>query len=172
MEAGVRGLKRKIEKLLLHLNIDRLYNRGIFKNNKKIQITKKLIEEILSKPKLEVEKIHEEPTIGVINGLYATSIGTGGIVPIQIFDSFVSDGNFGLKLTGSQGQVMKESVQCAFTYAVNYIHKNKEIYGITNLKKHIQEFWSSGFHIHALVVQRKKMVHLLDVHLLLHLTLY
>jgi endopeptidase La len=151
MEAGVRGLKRKIEKLLLHLNIDRLYNRGLFKSNKqKIHITKKLIETILSKPKLEVENIHDKPLIGVINGLYATSIGTGGIVPIQIFDSFVGDtNNFTLKLTGNQGKVMKESVECAFTCAVNHISRNLSKYGITDLKKHLNEHWNSGFHIHA-----------------------
>ena len=32
-ESGVRNLKRKIEKILLKLNIDKIYSQGIFKNN-------------------------------------------------------------------------------------------------------------------------------------------
>ena len=153
MEAGIRGLKRKLEKILLNLNLDKLYKRGLFKNNKsneKISITKQIIVKILEKSNINAEKIHDTHTIGVVNGLYATSIGTGGIVPIQIFDSYLgTSNNFTLKLTGSQGKVMQESVQCAFTCALNHINKYKKKYKIVNLKEYINENWSSGFHIHA-----------------------
>jgi ATP-dependent Lon protease len=88
------------------------------------------------------EKIHNEPIIGMINGLYATSSGRGGIVPIQIVPLY-GEKSFTLKLTGSLGDVMKESIQCAYTTAVSYIknsgHDISEI-----LKK-----YESGFHIHA-----------------------
>ena len=33
------------------------------------------------------QEIHKEDLVGVINGLYATSIGKGGIIPIQIYDN-------------------------------------------------------------------------------------
>ena len=80
----------------------------------------------LKDPKIDAEKIHLFDEIGVINGLYATRIGTGGIVPIQIFKNYgVGNGNFTFKLTGSQGDVMKESVQCAFTAALDYIDKTR-----------------------------------------------
>ena len=150
-EAGVRNLKRKIEYILLNLNVDRLYQRNLFKDNSNnIKITIDLIEEILEKPKMEIQKIHEKPTIGVINGLYATTNGGGGIVPIQIFSNFFNnDSPFSLRLTGSQGDVMKESVQCSLTCAIDYIYKNKEKYGIKDMKKYIEEKWKSGFHIHA-----------------------
>ena len=150
-EAGVRNLKRKIEYILLNLNVDRLYQRNLFKNNNdNIKITIDLIEEILQKPKMEIQKIHEKPVVGVINGLYATTNGGGGIVPIQIFSNFFNnDSPFTLRLTGSQGDVMKESVQCSLTCAIEYINKNKEKFGIENMKKYIEDKWKSGFHIHA-----------------------
>ena len=88
--------------------------------------------------------------IGIVNGLYATNSGYGGIVPIQVSTNFFnSDSPFSLRLTGSQGDVMKESVQCALTCAVNYIDKNKDKYKIEDLKEHIHNKWKSGFHIHA-----------------------
>ena len=149
MEAGVRDLKRKISNIMLSLNLDRLYNRGLFKNQKsKINITNNIIQKILDKPKLEIEKIHLTPSIGVINGLYATSMGTGGIVPIQIFHLF-STNNFELKLTGNQGKVMQESVQCAFTTSLNYINNNKEKYNIQNIDEFIKNKLKYGYHIHA-----------------------
>ena len=150
-EAGVRELKRKIEFILLNLNVDRLYQRDLFKNNKKnIKVDKKLIEKILEKPKLEIQKIHNNPEIGIINGLYATTIGGGGIVPIQIFvNYFNTDAPFTLKLTGHQGDVMKESVHCSLTCAIQYIDKNKSKYNIDCVKKLINEKFKSGFHVHA-----------------------
>ena len=150
-EAGVRGLKRKLENILLNLNVDRLYQRGVFSNSiKKINITEKVVIDILEKPILEIQKIHKESLIGVINGLYATTNGGGGIVPIQIFSNFFnSDTPFSLRLTGCQGDVMKESVQCSLTCAIDYINNNLEKYGIDNLKEYLEKKWKSGFHVHA-----------------------
>ena len=151
LEAGVRELKRKLEKIILSLNVDRLYQRNLFKNNKKkIILTKSLIENLLTDDTFEIEKIHSKPLVGIINGLYATQSGFGGIVPIQITSNyFNNDSSFSLRLTGSQGDVMKESVQCALTCALDYIERNKEKFNITNLKEHVQNNWKSGFHIHA-----------------------
>ena len=150
-EAGVRELKRKIENILLNLNVDRLYQRGLFESqDKKIIITENVIIDILEKPRLEIQQIHKVPTIGVINGLYATTNGGGGIVPIQIFPNFFnSDTPFSLRLTGCQGDVMKESVQCSLTCAIDYINNNKDKYGIDNLKEYLENKWKSGFHVHA-----------------------
>ena len=69
-EAGVRNLKRKLEYILLNLNVDRLYQRNLFKeNSNEIEITIDLIEEILEKPKMEIQKIHKEPTIEMLQKL-------------------------------------------------------------------------------------------------------
>ena len=151
MEAGVREFKRKVESILLNLNVDRLYQRNLFKKkSKKINITRDIIIKILNKPEAVIEKIHSEPKIGIINGLYATSIGSGGIVPIQIYNNFYNNESpFSLRLTGCQGDVMKESVQCSLTCAIDYISNNLEKYKIKDLKKHITEKWKSGFHVHV-----------------------
>ena len=150
-EAGVRDIKRKIENILLNLNVDRLYQRGLFKDSSnKIKITEDIVVDILQKPKLEIEKIHKTPLIGIINGLYATKSGGGGIVPIQVFSNFFnSDTPFSLRLTGCQGDVMKESVQCSLTCAIDYISNNLEKYNIDNLKDYLEKKWKSGFHVHA-----------------------
>ena len=152
IEAGVRNVKRKLEDILLNLNVDRLYQKNKFTdpNIKNIIINKDMINEILNDSGMDVEKIHKKPEVGIINGLYATSIGSGGIVPIQIYSNYYgSEGQFNLKLTGSQGDVMKESVQCSLTCALDYLYRNKEKHGIDDINNLLKTKWSCGFHIHA-----------------------
>jgi endopeptidase La len=149
LEAGVRELKRCIEKIFLRLNIDKIYKRGIFqsknnnnKNNNNIVVDKETIVKYLDKSKIHIEKIHEMPLIGVINGLYASTIGKGGIVPIQIYKNEAGfDDKFILKLTGCQKEVMKESVVVALTTAIHQLNKSIRT---TLLKK-----FPHGFHIHT-----------------------
>lgn len=146
-EAGVRDLKRKLESVLLKMNLDRIYNREPFGNNiefnkdKPILITKDLIDRYLKKPKISIKKIHTTDEIGMINGLYATTSGSGGIIPILVYKHRMGNNKFSLKLTGSQGKVMKESVLFAFTIAMNLIKDNC----ITQfLDSH-----ANGLHIHT-----------------------
>lgn len=148
LEAGVRELKRCIEKIFLKLNIDKIYNKGLFENidelspNNPIVIDRKNIIEYLDKPQLSIEKIHDKPLKGVINGLYATTIGRGGIVPIQIYKNEAGiDKKFILKLTGSQKDVMKESVVCALTAATHKLNKK--------IKENVIKNFPFGFHIHT-----------------------
>ena len=147
-ESGVRDLKRKLETIFLKLNIDRIYNTNIFEKvntiskNKPIVLTDKVIENYLGKNIIQIQATHTENLVGVINGLYATDSGQGGILPIQIFDNYANDdGKFTLKLTGSQRRVMRESVISAFTCAVHCIRED-----IRNeyFLKH-----SNGMHIHC-----------------------
>lgn len=148
-EAGVRELKRKLTSIFLKLNIDRIYDQGPFKDRNDfsvddpIIVTREMIEGYLDKPKVSIEKIHEYDSVGIINGLYAVpGYGKGGIIPIQVYhNKTVSDQKFKLHLTGSQGKVMKESVQTALTAALNYL--NPKI-----VKKFIRDN-PHGFHIHT-----------------------
>ena len=147
-EAGVRSIKRKIEQIFLTINLDRL---KVGNSNKKIKIDKETIIKILDKPKNENCKIHEKPSIGIINGLYATSNGDGGIIPIQIFNNFSANTTtYEIKLTGKQGDVMKESVHCSLTAAIDYIRRNKHKYTeIKNIDDHLMKYFKYGFHVHA-----------------------
>ena len=80
--------------------------------------------------------------MGLVNGLYATSSGLGGITIIQVMKT-ISDKKFGLeKLTGNQGDVMKESMNCALTLAWNIIPGEKRI----EIKDGTENY---GLHIHC-----------------------
>jgi endopeptidase La len=150
-EAGVRDIKRYIEKIFLTLNLDKIYQRGEFQNGYLKEVTKEIINNILEKPNNQIIKIQNIPNIGIINGLYATNNGNGGIVPIQIFNNFSSTPNaYELKLTGKQGEVMKESVHCSLTAAIDYIRRNIKKYPfIINLDEYLIENFKYGFHIHT-----------------------
>jgi len=58
------------------------------------------------------KKIPGHSAVGVINGLWANSMGQGGIIPIEA-KYFPSTSFMELKLTGLQGDVMKESMNVA-----------------------------------------------------------
>jgi ATP-dependent Lon protease len=144
-EAGIRDIKRKIEKIYMKLNLQVLTDE-INLNN--YILTKNEILRILNKPLNDITYIHKKPLVGIINGLYATNTGEGGIVPIQIFNNFTSS-IFEIKLTGNQGDVMKESVQCALTCSINYIKNNLLKYNIDNFDEYFSNNFKNGFHIHT-----------------------
>ena len=141
-EAGVRKLKEKILEIFRMVNLERIYE-----DNIKIPhtIDRNKIEDILSnKPKVSFKTIAEKPSVGLVNGLFATSTGVGGITIIEAFKTH-SETNFTLELTGQQGDVMKESMRCAKTIAWNLIPKE--------IRNGIQKDWKEngawGLHIHT-----------------------
>jgi ATP-dependent Lon protease len=155
-EAGVRSIKRKIEQIFLTLNLDKIYKRFEFTTPRDdIEITLETIIRILDKPKKENTLIHDKPSVGIINGMYATTSGDGGIIPIQIFNNFAPNStNYDIKLTGKQGDVMKESVHCSLTAAIEYIKrdllKNPSKYtSFTNFDTYLNDNFKHGFHVHA-----------------------
>ena len=153
-EAGVRSIKRKIEQIFLALNLDKIYKRNEFSKENIKEINKEVILRILGKPKHDNVVIHYTSSVGIINGLYATSSGDGGIIPIQIFNNFSpNSSNYEIKLTGKQGDVMKESVHCSLTAAINYIKTNSKKYNEINQIDNIDEYMATkfkyGFHVHA-----------------------
>jgi endopeptidase La len=147
-EPGVRSLKRCIENTLLKLNIDKIYQRGVFENeieytqSNPLIITKELIQEYLGDIKVNYKTIHSKDIVGVVNGLYATSMCSGGIVPIQLTGYHVGKAHkFVLKLTGNQKKIMKESIVYSFTTAINLLtNEGKELF----FKK-----YPNGIHIHT-----------------------
>lgn len=150
-EAGVRSIKRKIEQIFLTLNLDKIYQRNNFKNEELKEITKEIIIQILDKPKNDNTMIQDISSIGIINGMYATSCGDGGIIPIQIFNNFpTNSNNYEIKLTGKQGDVMKESIYCSLTAAIEYIKRNIDKFShINNVDDYMLENFKYGFHVHT-----------------------
>ena len=141
-EAGVRELKRKLEKIYLKINLDKINKTNIFKDDipAKIILTNDLINHYLKKPKENIKKIHNNNQIGIVNGLYATNNGTGGIIPILMYYNYIGD-KFTLNMTGNQGNIMKESVNFSFTIAMNLI---KDKY-----RKKFMKLCPLGLHIHT-----------------------
>jgi len=154
-EAGVRDIKRKIEDIFMHLNIEKIYNKGEFKHslktrskkNKQILLGKEKIIEILKEPDMNKRVINNYPEIGIINGLYATSNGDGGITPIQIYPNMQhSKDKYEVRLTGKQGDVMKESVLCSLTTAIEWLKHSEYKYKLDELmNSHVK----NGFHVHT-----------------------
>ena len=143
-EAGVREIKRQLENIFMNLNIDRIYKRNLFKKDiKKISLTKKHIIDILKEPDLNRRDIHTTNMVGIINGMYATSSGDGGITPIQIYPNTQSD-KYEVKITGKQGDTMKESVACSLTTALEWLKMKG--YKVDEL---ITKNVKNGFHIHT-----------------------
>ena len=144
-EPGVRSIKRKLEKIMLKLNKERIFKTGPFEKSRDItelNITKELIDHYLIKPTILIKKIGKSSEIGIVNGLYATSMGDGGIIPILIYKNQTGNSEkFVLKLTGKQGKVMQESVSFAFTIAINLIK--------TKYASDFFDNYPSGLHIHT-----------------------
>ena len=73
-------------------------------------ITKNFIDEIFENyDKIDIKLIHDTPTVGLVNGLFATAAGAGGITIIETY-KYLASNHLELKLTGMQGDVMKESM--------------------------------------------------------------
>ena len=142
-EAGVRKLKEKLFEIVRDFNLNKII--GETEYSLPYTITKEYVTKLFSENgKVKFTKIAKQPQIGLINGLYATSNGTGGITIIEVMRT-PSDTKLSLELTGNQGDVMKESMKCAKTVAWNLLPHD--------IKKKIKEEWddigSFGLHIHC-----------------------
>ena len=141
-EAGVRKLKEKLFEIIRDINLRKIMGEDI---SIPYTIKREVIEDIFSeKSKVRFKKIAKEPLIGMVNGLYATASGTGGLTLIEVHKT-LADRKLDLELTGQQGDVMKESMKCAKTLAWNLIPVSH--------KKKINEEWEDigtyGLHIHC-----------------------
>ncbi|MGL5520543.1 MAG: endopeptidase La [Cetobacterium sp.] len=107
-EAGVRNLKREISSLFR-----KVARKVIDTEAKSVSINVKNLESYLGHPKFRPEKMKKAISkVGVVNGLAWTSVGgmTLEVQGVQI------PGKGNLSLTGTLGNVMKESAMVAFTY--------------------------------------------------------
>jgi ATP-dependent Lon protease len=104
-EAGVRNLRRKIAALM------RKSARKILEDpsTETIRITAKDLKHYADKKVFEISPIAPKPQIGVVNGLAWTAVG-GDVLTIE---AIKIKGKGLLQLTGSLGDVMKESARIA-----------------------------------------------------------
>ena len=144
-EPGVRKLKEILFEIISEINLSILQNKD---DNLSIPIiiTKDDIKHYYLKERTEVRHpvIHDTPQVGVMNGLWANALGKGGIIPIECYH--VPAQNFmDLRLTGLQGEVMKESMNVAKTLAWKLTSQTKKKRFMTSIK----DTKMQGIHIHC-----------------------
>lgn len=103
-EAGVRNLERELASLI-RKSAKKIAETDI----KSVKITEKNLAEFLGKVKVLEEKLEEFDPIGVVNGLAYTQVG-GDLLKVEVA---VMEGSGKIELTGSLGDVMKESAKIA-----------------------------------------------------------
>ena len=131
-EAGVRDLRRRIGKIMRKFAVKYLKD-NTFNH---LVVTRDVVTDYLGKPPFIHTKNLSESQVGVVNGLAYTSYG-GEILPIEVN---LYPGKGTLIKTGSLGDVMKESMEIAFTYVKSIAQK----YGAP-----ADFFETHDFHIHA-----------------------
>ena len=106
-EAGVRNLEREIASLI------RKSAKKIAEGKaKSVRITEKNLVEFLGKVKVIPERLEEKNPVGIVNGLAYTQAG-GDLLKVEVA---VMDGTGKIELTGSLGDVMKESAKIAHSF--------------------------------------------------------
>ena len=145
-EPGVRKLKEIIFDLFGEINLELLHATEQTETEIPVVITVDNIEnKYLTKyKKISEKKIDQEPRIGIINGLWANLLGMGGIIPVQT-SFFPSSIFLDLKLTGLQGDVMKESMSVAKTIAWSLTDDTIK----QELLKYFELTKCQGLHIHC-----------------------
>ena len=127
LESGVRKLKEVLFDVVGEINLDMLKNtQTTFEIPLNITINDIKIKYFKDKREIIIRKISEKSEIGYINGMYATTVGNGGTLPIHA-KFFPSDKFLELKLTGLQQEVMRESIHVSLTVAWNLTNVNKQI---------------------------------------------
>jgi len=115
-EAGVRTLEREIASLI-RKGAKKLAQTGA----KSVSVTEKNISEFLGKRKVIPERLEECDPIGTVNGLAYTQTG-GDLLKVEVA---TTEGTGKIELTGSLGEVMKESAKIAHTYVRTIAKKHR-----------------------------------------------
>ncbi|MCX6077814.1 MAG: endopeptidase La [Campylobacterales bacterium] len=116
-EAGVRNLRRRIADMCRKVAKDILQNPKL----DKVSVSLKNLKEFFEKSVFEIEKTDKVPVVGVVNGLAWTAVG-GDVLKIE---SIRIKGKGNLQLTGSLGDVMKESARIAMSVVKTLIDTKK-----------------------------------------------
>ncbi len=132
-EAGVRNLEREIGKICR-----RCVKKILDTDEKSVNINEKTLEEFAGKPKFIFEKNSKTDEIGLVNGLAWTEVG-GELLQVE---AAIMEGTGKLELTGSLGDVMKESAKAAVTYIRTVAQKlgiDKEFYKKNDIHLHFPD---------------------------------
>ena len=132
-EAGVRNLEREIASLI-RKSAKKIAETDV----KSVRVTEKNLVEFLGKPKVIPEKLESDNPIGVVNGLAYTQSG-GDLLKVEVA---AMEGTGKIELTGSLGDVMKESAKIAHSYVRTISSKyniNADFYKNADIHIHFPE---------------------------------
>ncbi|MCM1368305.1 MAG: endopeptidase La [Roseburia sp.] len=132
-ESGVRNLEREIATVMrkIALRVVECDERPT-----SFKVTKKEVAQFLGPPKYKETSVSDSDEVGVASGLAWTSVGG---VTLTIEAAMISGGKGELKLTGSLGDVMKESCLTA----LSLVRSRAEAFGIDG-----GEFTANDVHLH------------------------
>ena len=143
-EPGVRKLKEILFEIIGKINLKLLNNNFGENTSFPINITYEMVKNdyLKNRHEINIKNIISESDFGIINGLWANSLGQGGLLYIEV-KKIISSSLLELKLTGMQGDVMKESMNVAKTVAIEkYMNSCK-------IDKIVEEYKNIGLHIHV-----------------------
>lgn len=129
-ESGVRNLERQIAKLC------RKAAMKIVEGAKKVSVSVKNYSDFLGREKRLDDDIVKKDSVGIVTGLAWTSVG-GELLQIEV-NSMKGKGR--VQLTGSLGDVMKESAMAA----ISYIKSDQNKLGINDIN-----FDETDIHVHV-----------------------
>ena len=133
-EAGVRELERQLATVLRKTAVELAQGKRI----RKMVINKSKVSKLLGAPKFTDTNIKKTPTVGYAVGLAWTEMG-GESLPVEVVPM---KGKAKLTLTGSLGEVMRESAMAALSYIRNHATQfglAEDFYEKIELHVHIPE---------------------------------
>ena len=116
-ESGVRNLRRRIADILRKIAKQLLIDSSI----DKVNVTNTNLKEYLPKTVFEIDEVDKENSVGIVNGLAWTSVG-GDVLKVE---AIRIQGKGGIQITGSLGDVMKESAKIALSVVKVLIDNGK-----------------------------------------------
>ncbi|ARU48363.1 Lon protease [Sulfurospirillum diekertiae] len=116
-ESGVRNLRRRIADILRKVAKQLLMDSTV----EKVSITNTNLKEFLPKTVFEIDEVDKENSVGIVNGLAWTSVG-GDVLKVE---AIRIQGKGGIQITGSLGDVMKESAKIALSVVKVLIDNGK-----------------------------------------------
>ena len=144
-EPGVRKLKEILFEIIGEINLSLLTCKDLDQTFPIIITIDNLRHKYLKdRHEHKIQKIHTENIVGVISGLWANAVGQGGLLPIEA--RFLPSTTFlDLKLTGMQGDVMKESMNVARTLAWGLLPEDDK----NSLSVNFEKTKCQGIHVHV-----------------------
>ncbi len=132
-EAGVRNLERELASLCRKA-AKKMVEEGL----DSVKITEKNVKDFLGVRKITPDAVYSSDEIGVVNGLAYTEVG-GDLLRVE---AAAMPGNGKVELTGSLGDVMKESAKAAITYIRSHsaeLGVDSDFYKTKDIHIHVPE---------------------------------